>query len=82
MNHRERVLLTLGHQEPDRVPVDLGGIDATCINGVAYQHLKDRLGIVGGRVRIHHPILDVAKVEDPVLEWAGADCKPVLFEGR
>lgn len=82
MNHRERVLMALRHQEPDRVPVDLGGIDATSINGRAYQRLKDRLGIVGGRNRIHHPILDIAIVEDAVLEWAGADCRPVLFEGR
>ena len=24
MNHRERVLKTLEHKEPDRVPIDLG----------------------------------------------------------
>jgi uroporphyrinogen decarboxylase len=82
MNHRERVVAALRHQEPDRLPVDLGGIDATSINGRAYQRLKDHLGVRGGRNRIHHPILDVAIVEDPVLEWAGADCKPVLIEGR
>jgi uroporphyrinogen decarboxylase len=81
-DRRERVLCSLKHEEPDRVPIDLGAADATGINGIAYQRLKNLLGIAGGRNRIHHPILDIVNVEDPVLEWARADCKPVLFEPR
>jgi len=80
MNRRERVISALRHREPDRVPVDLGGADATGINIHAYQRFKDFLGIPAGRNQVHHPILDIVKVEDPVLDWVRADCKPVLFE--
>ena len=82
LTRRERVRRSLKHQEPDRVPIDLGAVDATGINGIAYQRFKNLLGITGGRNIIHHPILDIVKVEDPVLEWVRADCKPVLFEPR
>ena len=40
MNHRQRVLAALNHEEPDRVPIDLGGTLATSINIGAYEKLK------------------------------------------
>ena len=45
MNRRERVLAALNHQEPDRVPIDLGGSDSSGITAIAYNHLKSYLGI-------------------------------------
>jgi uroporphyrinogen decarboxylase len=44
MTHRERVLTTLKRQQPDRVPVDLGGTLASTINIHAYRSLMARLG--------------------------------------
>lgn len=46
MTHRERVLKALAHQEPDRVPLDLGG-SAYSLNDAHYFKLKDYLGIRG-----------------------------------
>ena len=43
MTSRERVLAALNHQEPDRVPIDLGGFQ-TGIHRKAYQALIDYLG--------------------------------------
>ncbi len=40
MNRKERVLTALNHQEPDRVPVDLSGSDASGITAIAYNNLK------------------------------------------
>ena len=40
---RERVIRALNHEEPDRVPIDLGGFQ-TGIHRVAYQALMDHLG--------------------------------------
>jgi uroporphyrinogen decarboxylase len=37
---RERVLQTLNHQEPDRVPFDLGGCSQTGIQVNAYENLS------------------------------------------
>lgn len=43
--HRERVLAALNHQQPDRVPIDLGATRNTGINRFAYRKLIDHLGI-------------------------------------
>ena len=45
MNHRERVLAVLNHEQPDRVPVDLGGTLGTSINIGAYEKLKTFLNL-------------------------------------
>ncbi|MBW2062802.1 MAG: hypothetical protein JRI95_14755 [Deltaproteobacteria bacterium] len=46
LSSRERVLAALNHEEPDRVPLDLGG-NATTIEAVPYEELKKHLGIKG-----------------------------------
>ncbi len=43
MNSRERVRLAVNHQEPDRVPVDLGSVEATGIAATAYHTLREYL---------------------------------------
>ncbi len=45
MNSRERVMLALNHQEPDRVPIDLGGTIITSIHREAYAKVKQKLGL-------------------------------------
>ena len=40
MNSRERVRTALNHQEPDRVPYDLGGTVMTGIHKYAYAGLR------------------------------------------
>jgi uroporphyrinogen decarboxylase len=45
MNSRERLLTSLDHKEPDRIPFDLGGTVLTGINAKAYRMLRDYLGL-------------------------------------
>ncbi len=45
MTHRQRVLATLNHEEPDRVPRDLGQGSNTSINKLAYAKLVEHLGL-------------------------------------
>lgn len=46
MTSRERVLRSLDHHEPDRVPIDVGGsVGATAISVFLYGKLKEHLGI-------------------------------------
>ncbi len=45
MTHRQRVLATLNHEEPDRVPRDLGQGHASSIVDVAYARLVEHLGL-------------------------------------
>ena len=46
MTSRERILTSLKHEEPDRVPLDLGGL-ATTIETIPYNELKKYTGIKG-----------------------------------
>lgn len=80
MNSRERVLATLNHEEPDRVPVDLGGMLSTGIHVLAYNMLKSYLGISGGRTRIYDLIQQLARPEKNILEMFGADVWAVIEE--
>ena len=50
MNSRERVIATLKHSEPDKVPIDLGD-NCTGIHITAYRNLLDFLGIVDKNIR-------------------------------
>lgn len=43
--HRERMLAALNHEEPDRVPIDLGGAEFTTITLSGYERLKKHLGV-------------------------------------
>ncbi|MBN1956006.1 MAG: methyltransferase [Anaerolineae bacterium] len=73
MNSRERVRAALAHQEPDRVPIDLGGSLVTGINAVAYRRLKKHLGLDDGPVRLSDALLQLAEVEEPVRRRLGVD---------
>ncbi len=44
MNPRERILTTLNHKQPDRVPIDMSG-NQTSIHKIAYKNLVEYLGI-------------------------------------
>lgn len=73
MNPRERVLTTLAHKEPDKVPIDLGGTLATGVMGMAYNQLKAYLGIRAGRTRIYDFGQQLAEPEIDLLKRLGTD---------
>jgi uroporphyrinogen decarboxylase len=82
MTSRERVQTALNHQEPDRVPIDVGGTDVTGLHGIAYNRLKAHLGLAGGRTRLFHQYMQLAGVEEPVRERFAGDVVRLSFEAR
>jgi len=68
MTGRERVLATMRHEEPDRVPIDLGSNGNTGIQAICYSKLKAYLGIEGGQTRVYDAMQQLAVVEKPVLD--------------
>lgn len=70
---RERVLTTLSHQEPDRVPVDLSGHRSSGISAMAYPKLRAALGLEPRNVYVYDPVQQLAIVHDDVLERFGVD---------
>jgi len=51
MNSRERVLMALEHEEPDRIPIDFGG-EVNRINVIAYEKLVQFLGFPKGKTEM------------------------------
>lgn len=72
MNSRDRVLCALNHQEPDRVPIDLGGTRQSGIAASAYDQLKRRLNL-STPTRVFDLYQMLAEVERPIMERFGAD---------
>lgn len=77
MNHRERVTAAIRRQQPDRVPVDLGGMRSTGIMALAYARLKEYLGITEGDIYVYDTGQQLAQVEAPILERFGCDVVPL-----
>ncbi|GAF80078.1 unnamed protein product, partial [marine sediment metagenome] len=73
MNSRERVVAALQHQEPDKVPVDLGGAVVTGIHAAALDRLRKALGLEDRVVKVYEPMMMLGLVEDDVREAVGGD---------
>ena len=82
LTSRQRILRAINHTEPDRVPIDLGGMDSTGITAKAYQNLKNYLGINEGIPQVYDPYQQVVRVEEPILERVRADVLPIPLEPR
>ena len=79
MNSRERVLAAVNHQEPDCVPVDLGGHRSSGIMAIAYNKLKQYLGIETGDIYVYDVVQQLAIIEPEVLDRFDVD---VIEMGR
>ena len=76
---RERVLASLNHEEPDRVPIDIGGVMDLCFTRSAYENIKKYL---------KQPIEDVGfsvfwttavYPDEKLLESLEVDCRSVYI---
>lgn len=72
MTSRERVLKSLNHEEPDRVPKDLGATNATGISSITYEKLTRLLGF-SEEIEIVDAIQGLAKVSPAVKQRLGID---------
>jgi uroporphyrinogen decarboxylase len=73
MTSRERVLATLNHREPDRIPIDLGGMGSTGIMALAYNGLKQELGLQKNATRMLDISQQLAIPEKEILELFQVD---------
>ena len=76
LTSRERVALAVDHREPDRVPIDLGGMKATNINIGAYQRVRDLLGLPGP-ARVLDPKFMISDVQEDAVRRLHGDVLPV-----
>ena len=80
MQHRERVLTALRHQEPDRVPIDLGGTDGSTMMINAYRAFRRHLGLGPGEIHVADIFQQVVMVEEDVRQALGVDVVPIFKE--
>jgi hypothetical protein len=70
---RQRVLATLAHREPDRVPVDFGSTGVTGIHVSCVAALRDHYGLEQRPVKIHEPYQMLGLVEEDLQQALGLD---------
>ena len=80
LTSRERVEMTLRHEEPDRVPLDLGGSLVTGIHVIAVYRLRQLLGLdpPGTPVKVIEPYQMLGEVTPDLVDALGVDVLPLM----
>ena len=81
MKPRERLLRTLEHKEPDRIPIDMGS-PVTSIHIEAYIKLKKYLGINRPKPGILDMMQQVVVVDEPVLKRFSVDTRHLCLKPK
>ncbi len=77
MTPRERVQAALRHEEPDRVPLDIGGGNSTTLLIETYENLKEYLGI-SAPTRIMNKAFRSAELDGETLVQLSGDVRSVM----
>jgi uroporphyrinogen decarboxylase len=77
MNSRDRVLAAFNHQETDRVPIDFSGHRSSGIAAIAYERLRNYLGLERKPIRVYDIQQQLAIVDNDVLDRFDVDTTEV-----
>ncbi len=77
MESRDRAIATLNHQEPDRIPNDLGGTIVSSIHVEVYKELLDYLNIEASEPAILDPVQQLPIIDEEVRSRLRADFVPL-----
>jgi uroporphyrinogen decarboxylase len=80
--HRQRVLTTLSHREPDQLPIDLGGTESSGLTAVAYNRLKEPFAVDDLPTRVFDPYQHVVLIDDQIREAFRVATYPLVFQPR
>ena len=81
MTSAERIRAALNHQEPDRVPFDLGATFNTGIHITAYQALRNLLGLPPGSEGFFCIDEQISEVQEDLKLRLNVDTEPVMSGG-
>jgi len=79
MTGRERILAALERRAVDRHPYDLAGTDCSGIHVVAYQRLRNFLGLPRKAVECGCLVQLIAKIDDDVKTALAVDAEALYF---
>lgn len=77
MKPRERVRLALNHQEPDRIPIDLGATIVTSVVKKTYVELKQHLGLPLEEIKMLDYVQQLPYVDDALMKRFDVDFRMV-----
>ncbi|MCL7452883.1 MAG: uroporphyrinogen decarboxylase family protein [Anaerolineae bacterium] len=77
MTSRERVRRAFNHQEPDRIPIDLGGTICSSIHKKAYVALKEYLGMALEEITMADYVQQLPYLDETLMERFGVDFRMV-----
>src|SRR5512139_1749147 len=77
MNPRERVQLALNHQEPDRIPIDLGATIISSIARTTYVQLKQQLSLPLEEIKMLDYVQQLPYVGEDLMKRFGVDFRMV-----
>ena len=77
MTARQRVRLALNQQEPDHIPIDLGGTICSSIHKKAYIELKEYLGMELEEIKMADYVQQLPYLDEALLERFGVDFRMV-----
>lgn len=77
MNSRDRVMAAINHQEPDRIPVDIGGSLVSGIMAGALTRLRQHLGIHDSPVKVYDCFQMLGEVSLDLVERFDLDVLPI-----
>ena len=80
MTHRERLLAAVSHEQPDMVPIDLGGTVDSSIVVEAYEKLKEHFGFEAEN-ELCHRMMRVVQVDERILGALDIDTRGI-FPGK
>jgi uroporphyrinogen decarboxylase len=76
MDHFERVVTAVNKKEPDRVPIDLGGV-ISGITKIAYDNLLTYLRVTGVESKIWDIMQGLVDIDERVLDRFGVDIRHI-----
>jgi hypothetical protein len=78
---RERLVTTLNHKQPDRIPIDFGGTSVTGIHASTVAALRDYYGLEKRPVKVHEPSQMLGLVDDDLKDAMGVDVVGIIRRG-
>lgn len=73
MTSRERIIATINHQQPDRVPIDLGATGQTGMSASTMYRLRKALGLPEKDIEISEIFQLLGKPDQDLLDYVGVD---------
>ena len=80
MNSRERIKVAVNHRQPDKLPIDFGGMTSSMIHVSALYKLRQRLGLDKALtpVKVIEPYQMLGEIDQDLREIIGSDCVGIL----